>query len=374
MQFKEVIGQHKIKEQLINTVSEQRISHAQLFLGPAGSGKLPLAIAYAQYLNCTDKQEGDSCGTCPSCRKYRKLTHPDLHFVFPVKKASETNPETSDNYLKKWRETLLENPYLSPQRWYKKLELENKQGIIPTSESANIIRKLNYKSFEGEYKTMIIWLPERMHRSAANKLLKMIEEPPPNTIFLLVTENTDLILPTILSRTQKVKVPGIDDQSMFDAISDHFGMDSSKSQEIVHLANGSYIDALYYSSISEEEKENFNRFVSLMRLSYGRKVTQILSWVDDTASIGRENIKLFLDYATRMVRENFMLNLNFEEIVYLTKDEKDFSQKFAQFINENNAKKIYNEFNKAYRDIEMNANAKVVFLDLSIKLMKLLRL
>ena len=374
MQFKEVIGQNKIKEQLINTFSEHRISHAQLFLGPTGSGKLPLAIAYAQYLNCTNKQEGDSCGTCASCRKYRKLTHPDLHFVFPVKKASETNPETSDNYIKAWREELLENPYLSSQRWYKKLDLENKQGIIPTSESANIIRKLNYKSFEGEYKTMIIWLPERMHRSAANKLLKMIEEPPPNTIFLLVTENTDLILPTILSRTQKVKVPRIDDQSLFDAISDHFGMDSAKSQEIVHLANGSYIDALYYTNISEEEKENFNRFVSLMRLSYGRKVTQIISWVDDTASIGRENIKLFLDYATRMVRENFMLNLDFDEIVYLTKDEKEFSKKFAQFINENNAKKIYNEFNKAYRDIEMNANAKVVFLDLSIKLMKLLRL
>ena len=221
---------------------------------------------------------------------------------------------------------------------------------------------------------MIIWLPERMHRSAANKLLKMIEEPPPNTIFLLVTENTDLILPTILSRTQKVKVPRIDDQSLFDAISDHFGMDSAKSQEIVHLANGSYIDALYYTNVSEEEKENFNRFVSLMRLSYGRKVTEIISWVDNTAAIGRENIKLFLDYATRMVRENFMMNLDFEEIVYLTEDEKEFSQKFAQFINENNAKKIYNEFNKAYRDIEMNANAKVVFLDLSIKLMKLLRL
>jgi len=374
MQFKEVIGQNKIKVQLVRTVSEQRISHAQLFLGPTGSGKLPLAIAYAQYLNCTNKQDGDSCGTCASCRKYQKLAHPDLHFVFPVKKASETNPETTDNYIKTWRETLLENPYLSAQHWYKKLELENKQGIIPTSESANIIHKLNYKSFEGEYKTMIIWLPERMHRSAANKLLKMIEEPPPNTIFLLVTENTDLILPTILSRTQKVKVPRIDDQSMFDTISDHFGLDSATSQEIVHLANGSYIDALFYAQTSEEEKENFNRFVSLMRLSYGRKVIDILNWVDDTAAIGRENLKLFLKYATRMIRENFMLNQDFEEIVYLTKEEKEFSKNFARFINDNNVKDIYEEFNKAYRDIEMNANAKVVFMDLSIKLMKLLRL
>jgi len=374
MQFKEIIGQNKVKEQLISTVSEQRISHAQLFLGPAGSGKLPLAIAYAQYLNCEDKKNGDSCGVCLSCRKYQKLTHPDLHFVFPVKKASETNPETTDNYIGKWRDALLENPYLSPRRWYQILELENKQGIIPTSESANIIHKLNYKSFEGEYKTMIIWLPERMHRSAANKLLKLIEEPPPNTIFLLVTENADLILPTILSRTQKVKVPRIDDQSMFDALSDHFGLDSAKGQEIVHLANGSYIDALYYTQTSEEEKENFNRFVAIMRLSYGRKVTEILQWVDETAAMGRENLKTFLHYATRMVRENFMMNLQFEEIVYLTDEEKKFSKKFSTFINERNAKKIYTEFNKAYRDIEMNANAKVVFLDLSIKLMKLLRL
>lgn len=374
MQFKEIIGQEKIKSQLIQTVSEGRISHAQLFTGPGGTGKLPLAIAYAQYLNCEDRQDGDSCGTCNSCRKYQKLSHPDLHFVFPVKKASETKPENSDDYLKKWRESLLENPYISPKKWYEKLDLENKQGIIPTSESANIIRKLNYKTFEGNFKTMIIWLPERMHQSAANKLLKMIEEPPPQTIFLLVTENSDLILPTILSRTQKVKVPKIDDQSMFDAVSDHFGLDSQKSQEITHLANGSYIDALYYIQVSESEKDNFNRFVSFMRLSYKRNVPEILKWVDEIASLGRENQKIMLNYAARMTRENFMMNMEINDIIYLTEEERDFSSKFSAFINKKNAGKIYTEFNKAYRDLQMNAHTKTVFLDLSIRLMKLLRL
>ncbi len=374
MQFKEIIGQETIKKQLIKTVEDNRISHAQLFIGPQGVGKLSLAIAYAQYINCQDKKEDDSCGVCNSCKKYNKLIHPDLHFVFPVKKASEAKPETSDTYLEKWRSRITENPYISPNQWYEMLELENKQGIIPTSESNNIIRKLNYKTFEADYKVMIIWLPERMHQSAANKLLKMIEEPPPFTIFLLVSENSDLILPTILSRTQNIKVPKIDDQSMFNSLSDHFGLETKKAQEIVHLANGSYLNALNYLKTSEDEQINFSRFIDLMRLCYSKKVPEILSWVDETGSIGRERQKMFLQYAARMVRENFMMHLQMEKIVYLTDEEKKFSGKFSQFINERNANRIYTEFNKAYRDIQMNAHGKTVLLDLAIKLMKLLRL
>ncbi|MFP4447280.1 MAG: DNA polymerase III subunit delta' [Bacteroidales bacterium] len=374
MQFKEIIGQQEIKKQLIKTVNDDRISHAQIFIGPNGSGKLALAIAYAQYINCENKQDEDSCGICNSCKKYRKLIHPDLHFVYPVKKASQTNPETSDNYSTEWRETILENPYINPNHWYQKLELENKQGIIPANESNNIIRKLNYKSYESPYKTMIIWLPERMHNSAANKLLKIIEEPPPNTLFFLVSENPDMLLSTILSRTQIIKVPKIDDQSMFNALSDHLGLETKKAQEIVHLANGSYIDALHYFRTGEEELQNFKRFTELMRLSYAKKVTEILNWVDEIASLGRERQRMFLQYAARMVRENFMMNLEMEKITFLTQEEKEFSIKFSQFINNNNAQKIYNEINTASRDIQMNAHAKTLFLDLSIKLMKLLRL
>lgn len=374
MLFREIIGQDRIKNQLIKTVTESRIAHAQMFIGPEGSGKLALAIAYAQYINCENKGEKDACGTCVSCRKYNKLVHPDLHFMFPVKRSSESQPDTSDHYMEEWRNTLLENPYINPRTWYQKLDLENKQGIIPTNESNRVINKLYFKSFEAEYKIMIIWLPERMNQSAANKLLKLIEEPPPKTVFLMISENSDLLLPTILSRTQKIRVPRIDDESMFNAISDYFGLEPKKAQEVVRLANGNYLEALHFVHTREEEKENFQRFVSLMRLSYSRKVVDILEWVDQNASVGRENLKNFLQYASRMVRENFMMNLKMEHIVYLTEEEKTFSDKFSSFIHENNAHRIYNQFNKAYRDIQMNAHTKTILLDLSIQLMKLLRL
>ncbi len=373
MQFKEIIGQHKIKEQLIKSVKSNRIPHSQLFTGPSGSGKLSLAIAYAQYLNCEDKKENDSCGSCPSCIKYQKLMHPDLHFVFPVKKASEAKPETSDHYMETWINTLLENTYLSPRKWYDKLNLENKQGIIPTSESARIIKKINFKTYESEYKTMIIWLPERMHRSTANKLLKLIEEPSEKTVFLMVSENSDLILPTILSRTQKIKVPKIDDQNLFNTISDTFDLDSGKAQEIVRLANGSYIKALQYIHENEENQENLQRFISLMRLCFGTKIIEILNWTDEIASLGREKQIIFLQYATHLLRENFMKNLEMEKIVYLTKEENDFSRNFSKFIKPQNAGKLFNEFNKASRDIQMNAHSKTVFLDMSLKIIKLLK-
>ncbi len=374
MLFKEIIGQERIKHQLIKTVKDSRIAHAQLFIGPEGSGKLALAIAYAQYINCENKGEEDACGTCPSCRKYKKLVHPDLHFMFPVKRASESDPDNAHSYLEKWRNTLLENPYINPRSWYQMLDLENKQGIIPAHESNRVISQLYYKSFEAEYKMMIIWLPERMNQSAANKLLKLIEEPPPKTVFLMVSENPDLLLPTILSRTQKIRVPRIDDESMFSAISDHFGLEPKKAQEVVRLANGNYLEALHFIHTQEEEKENFQRFVSLMRLCYGRKVVDLLDWVDQNASLGRENLKIFFQYASRMIRENFMLNLNMENIVYLTEEEKTFSDNFSSFIHEKNADRIYDQFNKAYRDIQMNAHIKTILLDLSIQLMKLLRL
>ena len=374
MLFKQIIGQEPVKKQLVKSVEENRVPHAQLFIGPEGSGKLPLAIAYAQYIKKKKKKDGESCGVCSTCRKYGKFTHPDLHFVFPVKKASEANPENSDTYISHWREELLENPYMSPRRWYRKLNLENKQGIIPANESNNIIRKLNYKSYEADYKAMIIWLPERMHQSTANKLLKMIEEPPPKTLFLLVSENADTLLPTILSRTQKIRVPRIDDESMFSAIRDQFSLESAKTQDIVHLAKGNYLNALHFIKTDEETKLHFDRFVQLMRLAYGRKVVDLLGWVDEMAPIGRENLKSFLDYAARMIRENFMMNLSMDKIVYLTEEEKNFSSKFSSFIHPDNAGKIYEEFNQAYRDIQMNAHTKTVLLDLSVQLVKLLRL
>jgi DNA polymerase III subunit delta' len=373
MLFKEIIGQEPVKQQMVKTVGENRIAHAQLLIGPEGTGKLALAIAYAQYINCENKGEKDSCGVCPSCKKYNKLIHPDLHFVFPMKSETESRADTGNPYSDLWRSTLLENPYINPRAWYQKLELENKQGIIPTRESNKIINKLYFKSFEAEYKMMIIWLPERMNQSAANKLLKLIEEPPPKTVFLMVSENPELLLPTILSRTQKIRVPRIDDEHMFNFLSDHFGLEPQKAQEIVHLSKGNCLEALHFVHTREEEKEQFQRFATFMRLCYAKKVVDTLDWVDRHAAMGRENVKTFLQYASGMIRENYMMHLQMKHIVYLTAEEQSFSEKFSQFIHEENTNRIYHELNKAYRDIQMNAHIKTVLLDLSIQLMKLLR-
>ncbi|HRW62286.1 MAG TPA: DNA polymerase III subunit delta [Bacteroidales bacterium] len=374
MQFKEVIGQQKTKERLINTVKDNRISHAQLFLGPEGSGNLALAIAYAQYIACSNRQENDSCGVCPSCLKYKKMVHPDLHFVYPVatSKAISKDP-VSDDYIAQWRETIIENPYISETRWYEIIDVENKQGIISKNESQEILRKLNLKTFEAEYKIMIIWLPEKMNAAAANKLLKLIEEPPEKTLFLMVSENSEQIISTILSRTQLVKIPRIDNDSMRNALCDRFGMTPEKASDIVHLANGNFFDAQNIIHSVEEDEYNFNQFTTLMRYAYQRKMHEIINWVDDIAQIGREKQKSMLAYSLRLIRENFMLNLQKKEMVYLTQKEYDFSVKFSPFINMNNIQVLYQEFNRAHTDIEMNAYAKIVFLDLALKIMKCIR-
>lgn len=374
MQFKEVVGQKIIKEKLVHTIKENRVSHAQLFLGPEGSGNLALAIAYAQYISCENKQGDDSCGVCPSCIKYKKLAHPDLHFIFPVSTSKTVKKDpVSDDYIAPWRETIIENPYINQNKWYEVIDVENKQGIISKNESYEILKKLNLKTYESEYKIMIIWLPEKMNAFAANKLLKLIEEPPAKTLFLMVSENSEQILPTILSRTQLIKIPRIDNESMRNALCDRFGLPPEKAGDIVHLANGNYFQAQHLIDSSEEDFFNFEQFSYLMRLAYQRKVIDVISWVDEISQIGREKQKNFLAYAIRLVRENFMLNINHRDIVYLTQRELEFSEKFSQFIHQENVHQIYKALNTAHADIEMNAYNKIVFLDLALKIIKLIR-
>jgi DNA polymerase-3 subunit delta' len=374
MLLKEVIGQQKIKEQLIKTVKEQRISHSQLFLGPEGSGNLALAIAYAQYICCTNKEDGESCNECPSCTKYQKLIHPDLHFVFPVNTTNEiAEKPVSDNFIAKWRASVLENPYLEINQWYDIIGIENKQGLISIYESKAIISKLNLKSFESDYKIMIIWHPEKMNAPAANKLLKMIEEPPAKTIFLLVTNSTENILPTILSRSQIVKIPKIEDIKLAAFIKKKYELPDKKIDEIINLSNGSYLKALEIINNSEEYETNLEKFIQLMRLCYGKKIPEILEWIDDMVSTGRESQKSFLIYSLAIIRKNLLLSLKQDKVAYLTEKENDFSKKFHHFINDSNASQISDEINKAYTDIERNAYGKIVFLDLSFKLIKLIR-
>ena len=374
MQFKEVVGHKNIKEKLIHTIKENRVSHAQLFLGPEGSGSLALAIAYAQYLSCDNKQENDSCGGCPSCLKFQKLVHPDLHFVFPVATSKAiTKDPVSDDYIALWRATIIENPYFNQSKWYEIIEIENKQGIISKNESYEIIKKLNLKTFESEYKIMIIWLPEKMNAFSANKLLKLIEEPPEKTLFLLVSENSEQMLPTILSRTQLIKIPKIDNDSMRTNLCDNFELSFDEANDIVHLANGNYFEAQNLINSADEDNYNFEQFTTLMRLSYQRKIIEIVAWVDEISRLGREKQKSLLVYSIRLVRENFMLNIQRKEIVYLTKKEFGFSEKFSQFIDNDNVTQIYEAFNRAHADISMNAYNKIVFLDLALKIIKLIK-
>ncbi len=374
MQFQEIIGQQKVKDKLIQTVKDRRISHAQLFLGPEGCGHLPMAFAYAKYICCLNKQEEDSCATCSSCLKFNKLIHPDLHFVYPVNSGRKTLKDpVSTDYIAEWREFFLKNPYMRETQWYEYIGIENKQGFIGKNESRDILKKLHFKSFESDYKILIIWLPEKMNQIAANKLLKMVEEPPENTIFLLVSENIESILPTILSRTQIVKFSRIDDNDLGRSLQEKYQLNNDQVDNLVHLANGNYQNALDIINSNDEDAFFMEKFAEFMRFSYKNSIPQIVRFVDEIYKTGREKQKQFLEYSLKMIRENFILNFKHKAIVYMTSEQKKFSEKFHLFVNNKNIFEIYKLLNTASRDIEANAYAKLVFLDICLKLHKLLR-
>ncbi len=377
MLFKDIVGQEQVKQKLIKSVREGRIPHAQLFTGHEGTGKLALAIAYAQFISCLQKGEDDSCGVCPSCHKFNKLIHPDLHFVFPIilseRKTDDEGPsgKLSDAFMIQWREVLLENPYITESDWYEMIGAENKQGIIGTTESSDVIRKLSMKSFESDYKTMIIWLPERMNQQAANKLLKLIEEPPQNTTFLMVSENPTQLLKTILSRTQVIKVPPIHRESIALTLVDRYQMSPSRANDISRISNGNFRKAMSLISI-EEENPYFPYFRTLMRHCYANDVLGLLDWVSEASSLGREQQKELLTESLRLLRESLMLNMNLEDISYLAGEEVDFGKKFSPFINQSNVYQVFTEFNLAIDHISRNGNAQIIFTDMCMKLVKLI--
>lgn len=371
MFFKDVIGQEEIKQRLIREAQKGRIAHAQLFCGGEGVGKLPMAIAYARYLSCEHPNETDACGTCPSCVKFNKLAHPDLHFVFPVVKKK--NKDTvSDDYLYEWREMLQEMPYFNINIWLEKMEADNQQAQIFVKESDEIIRKLNLKSSQGKYKIMIIWLPEKMNLECSNKLLKLLEEPPLNTIFLLISEEPDALLTTIQSRTQRLNIPGIENLKIIEALSSQYGLQEKDAIEIAHRSEGNFLKALESIHLNEKNDLFFNLFVSLMRLAYQRKIREMKQWSENVAAMGREKQKHFLVYVQRMIRENFIYNFQNKELTYLNKEEENFSIRFSPFINEKNVISIMYELSEAQRHIEQNVNARMVFFDLSLKMIVLL--
>ena len=374
MRFSEVAGHADLKRQLVQSVAEQRVPHAQLFHGPEGSGSLALALAYATYLSCSDRQADDSCGRCPSCLKFDRLIHPDLHFVFPVftTKSVKKDP-VSDDFIAEWRKVLLESPYITPNQWYSYIGMENKQGSIIKRESEEIMRKLQLKSYESDYKVMIIWMPEKMNQTASNKLLKLIEEPPPMTIFLLVPEDTGPMLPTILSRTQLIRVPRIAEEDLLSALKKKHQLSDEILQSAVKISGGNYVKAEESLMTSEDSAYQLELFIRIMRLAYAREFQEIFEWVEELAGLGRERQKAFLAYAIRMIRENYLLNKEQVELVRMTADEAGFSKKFFPFINDRNVPGMVQELNEAIIHIEANAYARIVFLDFALKLVKMIR-
>ena len=372
MYFKDIIGQETVKQRLRLEVREGRVPHAQLFAGPEGTGALPLAIAYARFLLCTRRGEEDACGTCPSCVKLNKLAHPDLHFVFPVVKRKGGGDTGADDYIREWRELAISTPYFGMNHWLDAMGAENQQAQIFVKESDELVRKLSLKSSEGGYKVVIIWLPEKMKVECANKLLKLLEEPPAQTVFLLVSEEPDRILPTILSRTQRINVPRLEDVEIAEALKVRFGLQDTDAAETARLAEGSYLQALEIIHLSEDTQLFFGLFVSLMRLAYQRKVKEMREWSDTVAAMGRERQKDFLTYCQRMVRESFVSNFHRKEMNYMNREEENFTIRFAPFINERNVMGITDELAEAQTHIEQNVNPRMVFFDFALKMIVLL--
>ena len=375
MNFAQIPGQKEIKGKLLRSVKEERVSHAQLFAGPEGCGSMALALAYARYISCENRSDIDSCGTCKSCVKYEKLIHPDLHFVFPVIKGKKVTDPVSDNYLGEWREFVKRSPYFTLNNWMDSIEVGNAQGMIFASEASEIIKKLSLKTFESDFKIMIIWLPEKMHQATANKLLKMIEEPPEKTLFLLVSEEPDKVIPTILSRCQLVKIPSFSSSDIEKYLINRFNIATDKAADISRVSNGNITRAIELCENEDSSLTNLERFKSLMRFAWKRDIISLINWSEEMASTGREAQKNFISFSLRLLRENLMLSLDQHKngLVFLTGYEADFSGKFHLSVNQNNIYPLNEELNLVYSHIESNGNAKIIFLDLALKVTRLIR-
>ena len=376
MRFADIAGQEELKRHLTGSVDRGRISHAQLFSGEAGYGTLPLAVAYAQYVCCPNRAGGDSCGVCPSCRQIEDMAHPDVHMVFPVNKRDKKAGEAvlSDSCLGKWRELWHESGgYFSPQQWFDRLDLgKTLKGLITAKESDEIIRKLSFKSFSSEYKIMIIWLPELMNGDAANKILKILEEPWDKTLFLLVAERADLLLPTIISRTQQVTVGRIATERLERAAVEGGIADVAAAHNMARLAGGDLLELrnLMRGETDALRRECFELFCRLMRLSYNDKHLDLMSWADDVSELTREGQRAFLNNAARLLRESYMIHAGAASISYLWGEEADFCRKFAPYIGNSNIEFLVGEIERALAQITQNGSPRIVFTHFALAVSK----
>lgn len=380
MQFSEVIGQQDARHRLLQMVDEQRIPHALMFTGPLGSGKMALALALASYL-LGERAEGRSLLSSETSMlnaeaMLNKWQHPDLHFTFPVirpKGISSDHKITSDDFLKEWREMLHEGPYFTMEQWMTCMGAENQQALIYEAESDALNHKLSIKSSQGGYKINLMWLPERMNIAGANKLLKLLEEPPAKTVFLLVSEEPGRLLETIRSRVQRFDIHRIDTQDICAALIDKRGLSNDDAMRIARASNGNWLKALEELDAGNENRQFFTLFVTLMRMAYARDLKELKRWTEDVSSFGREKQRRMLTYFMHLVRENFMFNFQQPEIIYMNREEENFAQNFARFINERNVVEISEMLQRTNRDISQNANAKIQFFNLATDMIIYLR-
>lgn len=374
MQFSKIVGHKNLINNIIAAFAENRVAHTQLFLGEEGRGALPIAIAYAQYLLCSNKTDSDSCGVCPSCKKFVKLAHPDLHFYFPTATNSEVKKDPKSSLvMDTWRSYLLDNDsYITLNGWLNELGVGNKQGFIRKDDANEIIGKVSLKAYEGRYKIFIIWMVDKMNDAASNKLLKTFEEPPENTILLLIAKSYEQLLATIRSRAQLVKVSKISDVDIKNKMLSS-GYDVVNIDEIVKIANGNWITAMDLVDNSGESEENFDYFRTWLRLCYQPKdYADLYKFNNQMSKLGREKQKSLLSFGLKVIHNSILNNNNNSDKVKAAGEELEFTKKFSKFINRANQQQMYNLFNDAIYHIERNAHAGILFSDLSFKIVDLI--
>jgi len=363
VQFSRIVGQHQLKESMIQAINEGRISHAQLFLGPEGNGALPLALAYLQYLFCQNRTVTDSCGKCAQCLKITKLSHPDIHFVYPVSLSKDVEKST-DVYVK-WKQAFLQNAYMSLGDWMDFLEAENKQMVIGVGESKDILHQLSLTSFEGSYKVMVLWMAEKMNLVAANKILKILEEPPDRTLFFLITESTQLPI-TILSRTQITKVPRITEDELASVLVSQHGLPQDSAMYVAQASEGNYRLAQILAGEKEDSEFNFLKFQEWMRICLKLDGERLSEWIGAMATIGREKQKQFLSYSIGLIRQSLLTEIGVPS--RNRQNEEEFLKKFSPYVPFSAGAAISEELSRAYHAVERNANPKILLMSLSLKI------
>lgn len=372
MKFSDIPGQSNTKQSLRALVESSNMPHAIMLCGISGIGKMSIARAFMQYAHCHSPRGGEPCGECPSCRQHASFNHPDVHFIYPIVKNKAQKIESSEDRIEAWKRMLEEYPWMPPEKWHELIDAGNSQPIIYVNDADNIVRADAYSSFTSKYKFFVIWLPEKLQPAAANKLLKVIEEPTDGTVFLLVSDNEAEVLPTISSRTRRFNMQPAEQSQLEEYIKDKFKVDTESARTIARLAEGRISKADELASHSGEREEFQNLFQEIMRAAYAKKPAKLREIGDAASGLGREKLRRFLGYMSRMARENFIYNLKISSLSSMTPDEEAFSSRFSPFIHHGNVEEIVSRIEEASRHMERNGNSKLILFSLFLYIIPLL--